>query len=96
MTSKGTHKYEAMTVHDDGGLAVRVLLWRDNAIIAEIPIEDWCELDAVKEHGGETEDEALARAIHNAEEPGSPLWNMGLNELAAELAKNNETTLGKD
>jgi hypothetical protein len=48
MTSKGTHKYEAMTVHDDGGVAVRVLLWRDNAIIAEIPIEDWCELDAVK------------------------------------------------
>ena len=58
MTTKGTHKYEAMTVHDDGGVAVRVLLWRDNAIIAEIPIEDWCELDAVKEHGGETDDEA--------------------------------------
>jgi hypothetical protein len=88
MTTKGAHKYKAMTVHDDGGVAVRVLLWCDNAIIAEIPIEDWCELDAVKEHGGETEDEALARDLLAAAEPGSPLWGMSLPELAAELAKN--------
>jgi hypothetical protein len=96
MTTKGTHKYEAMTVHDDGGVAVRVLLWRDNAIIAEIPIEDWCELDAVKEWGGETDEEELERALREAEEPEpgpKPLWNMSMDELAA---LNNETTVGKD
>jgi hypothetical protein len=87
-----------MTVHDDGGVAVRVLLWRDNAIIAEIPIEDWCELDAVKEHGGETDEEQLARQLRDAAEEDAraePLWNMHLDRLAA-LASNNETTLGKD
>ena len=93
-------RYSTTEMTTDGVDTVGICLWRNGTIVAEIPIDDWCALEAVKEWGGERDEEQLARdaaASATAKErlKAKGLWHEDLPGLAA-LASNNKIASGKD
>jgi hypothetical protein len=54
-------RYSTTEMTTDGVDTIGIRLWRGGEIIAEIDVDEWCALEAVKEWGGERDEEQPAR-----------------------------------